>query len=215
GRPSLADSTSSAPRVDLEVRAVARADAAGLAALFDAASSTCFCRYWHFEGDKNAWLERSALEPETSRGELEAALTARSDEAAGLVALAAGAVVGWLKLSRATTVPKLYEQRLYRGLSCFGGPRDGIVTIGCVLVAPTERRRGVATRLVEGAIAHAREAGARAIEALPRRPREAVSPEELFMGPWSTLVRRGFVEVGGEGPYPVLRLELEGVRAPG
>ena len=193
----------------LETRTIRPSDFDGLSALFDASGSTCFCRYWHFEGDKNQWLERLALEAETSRAELSHALESRSDEASGVVALAGERIVGWLKLSRADTVRKLYDQRLYRGLPCFGGARDRVLTIGCVLVAPDMRRRGVAVALARVAVECARSSGARAIEALPRRPREAVSDAELFMGPWSALASLGFEQVGGEDPYPVMRLDLE------
>ena len=54
-------------------------------ALFDASNSTCFCRYWHFGGDKNAWLERCYVATGENRGELSEALAARSDEARGVV----------------------------------------------------------------------------------------------------------------------------------
>ena len=40
-----------------------RATLDALAALFERAESPCFCRYWHFEGDKNAWLDRCANRP--------------------------------------------------------------------------------------------------------------------------------------------------------
>src|SRR5207237_901423 len=69
----------------------------GLAALFAASHSTCYCRYWHFEGDKNAWLERCALAPDENRTELDRALQTGSDEARGLVALVGSELVGWLK----------------------------------------------------------------------------------------------------------------------
>src|SRR5208282_2212352 len=33
-------------------------------ALFDACGCRCFCRYWHFAGGKNEWLERTFTAPE-------------------------------------------------------------------------------------------------------------------------------------------------------
>lgn len=183
---------------------------AGLAALFEAAGSPCYCRYWHFAGDKNAWLERCALAPGENRAELLAALAASraNDEARGLVALDGAEVVGWLKVAPATAVTKLYDQRLYRGLPCFAGDRAGVFTIGCVLVHPAHRRRGVARDLVAGAVRIAPSWGARALEAFPRRPREAVTDEELWTGPASVYAAAGFVEVHAFEPYPVLRREL-------
>lgn len=166
----------------------------------------CHCRYFHFEGDKNEWLARCAFEVDKNRAELEAA--AASDDLEGVVALAPdGRVVGWMKLVQAERVPKLYEQRPYRGLPCFGGDRSGVFTVGCFLVDENERRKGVAKGLLRAGIDVARGVGARALEAFPRRA-EDVSDAELFAGPFRLFVAEGFEVVNDFGPYPVLRLEL-------
>jgi GNAT superfamily N-acetyltransferase len=182
---------------------------AGLAALFEAAGSPCFCRFWHFSGTNNAWLERCALTPGDNRAELESALAAGSVEARGVVAVEEAAILGWLKVTPAEAIPKAYERRLYRGLPCFAGDREGVLLIGCALVHPEHRRHGLATALVAGAVRLApRLWGARALEALPRRPREAVSDEALWTGPMGAFAANGFVEVSRFEPYPVLRREL-------
>lgn len=190
-------------------------DARGLGRLFEAAHSTCYCRYWHFEGDKNDWLDRSANHEGESRGELEAALTSASPEASGIVATSGvSEIVGWLKLSPVAAVMKAFTQRYYRALPCFGGDRDGVYLIGCVLVHPAHRFRGVARRLITEALSVARLRGARSVEALPRRTTEPVTGEELWMGPLSVYRSLGFVEVHRTeltdlpDPYPVLRLEI-------
>ncbi|HEX4515130.1 MAG TPA: N-acetyltransferase, partial [Polyangiaceae bacterium] len=54
------------------VEAVAPRHLDALADLFRACECPCFCRYWHFEGDKNAWLERCALTPAINEAELRA-----------------------------------------------------------------------------------------------------------------------------------------------
>ncbi len=56
----------------------------GLLTLFEAAGSGCFCNYWHFEGDKNAWLEQCYLKPEENRAALRARLA--GPELCGVVA---------------------------------------------------------------------------------------------------------------------------------
>jgi GNAT superfamily N-acetyltransferase len=179
----------------------------GLCALFEAHSRGCYCRYWHYGDGPNEWIGRCHLEPERNRGELVAAV-GEQQLPGGVVALEGDALVGWLKLARAPELPKLYGQRLYRRLPCFDGAREAVWVIGCVLVAPSARRRGVARALVEGAVACARRHGAAAVEALPRRPRDAVRDEELLMGPANSYLALGFEQVGGEDPYPVLRLDL-------
>lgn len=191
----------------------------GLARLFEAASSPCYCRFWHFTGSNNAWLERCAEAPAENRGALESALAEGSDEGRGLVALAAGAeteegagggadVVGWMKVAPAAVMRKLYDRRLYKNLPCFAGDRSGVFVIGCALIHPSYRRRGVAKALVEGAVRLAPAWGARSLEAFPRRPKERVNDEELWTGPVSAFTASGFVEVNTFEPYPVLRREL-------
>lgn len=185
---------------------VSEVDARALAALFDACHCPCFCRYWHFPGDKNDWLYRCSAEPDTSRDALVSAAQAGSDEARGVVARLGDAIVGWMKLTPAPAVRKLYEQRYYRGLPGLAG--DGVMAIGCTLVHPDHRRRGVTTALVRGAVAAARAWGASAIEAFPREVSAEVSDEELWMGPSGAYARAGFVPYAGESPYAVMRLSL-------
>jgi len=198
----------------LRVEVAGPAHEAGLAALFEAAASPCHCRFWHFNGSSNAWLERCATAPEQNRAEFTSALREGSDEARGVVALGPeggdGATWGWLKVAPAEGMKKLYDRRLYRGLPCFEGDREGVMVIGCALVHPAHRHAGVATALVAGAVRLALTWGARALEAFPRRPKEPVSDEELWTGPMGAYARSGFVEVSDFEPYPVLRRVLVG-----
>src|SRR5262249_17731790 len=56
-------------------------------ALFDAAHSACFCRYWHFAGTKNDWLARCATGGAENRAEQEAAVARHEASMSGLVAI--------------------------------------------------------------------------------------------------------------------------------
>jgi GNAT superfamily N-acetyltransferase len=181
---------------------------AGLLALFEATGSPCYCRFWHFDDTNNAWLARCADAPEQNRAELTAALRNGSVEARGVVALDDGEVVGWCKVAPADSVPKLYARRLYKSLPCLSGDRSGVYVVGCSLVHQRYRHRGVATALVEGAVRLATAAGARVLEAFPRRPTEPVADEELWTGPMSAFTKNGFVVVNDFQPYPVLRREI-------
>lgn len=185
----------------------------GLRALFEAASCPCYCRFWHFEGTNNEWLERCANAPAESARAFLDAIAAGDDEGRGVVALHAAedgaqTLAGWLKLAPARVMRKAYERRFYKQLPVFQGNREGVFLIGCTLVHPAFRKRGVATALVAGAVRIAPNWGARSLEALPRRPREAVVDEELWTGPMGAFEKNGFIEVGGLEPYPVLRLAL-------
>ena len=87
--------------------------------------------------------------------------------------------------------------------------------MGCLLVREDQRRQGVASALLAGAIGTARTEGARSIEALPRSDVD-VADAALMMGPSSLFLDAGFRVVHEFVPYPVLRLDLEPMRrAPG
>lgn len=199
---------------DLVVARAAHSDAGALSDLFAAADVRCHCRYWHFEGDKNEWLDRTANASDENRAELERGLEARTDDAIGLVARASpeGQIVGWLKLAPGAATPKLFEQRYYRSLPLFTGDRAELVIIACLLVRPDARHRGVARALVEGAVAHAGDAApdARFLVALPRVTSEPVADGELWLGPRAIFDGLGFEEVHAEPPYPVLRRRIAG-----
>lgn len=187
------------------VHAAVASDAAALAELFEACQCPCFCRYWSFEGDKNAWLDRCANDPDSNRSELQTSLAADEPSARGLMARQNGAVIGWLKLTPALAVPKMYKQRYYQNLECFRGERAFVYVIGCILIRPDWRKRHIAEALIRAALRHAHAASAVAVEAMPRVVAAPVSDEELWLGPASTLVRLGFAQVGGDPAYPVLR----------
>ncbi|HTM44614.1 MAG TPA: GNAT family N-acetyltransferase [Polyangiaceae bacterium] len=177
-----------------------------LAALFKETHSGCYCQFWHFSGDKNDWQLRCA-EGEGNCAQMRSSLETDSAHMHGFVALSGDRAVGWLKLSAATEIDKLYEQRLYRGLPCFTGDRAGIYTIGCMLVASDVRRQGVARGLLQAAITWAQMNGARAIEAFPRRV-DQPHDSDLWLGPLGLFEEFGFQMVHAFEPYPVLRLRL-------
>jgi GNAT superfamily N-acetyltransferase len=177
------------------------------AALFAESECACHCRYWHFEGDKNAWLERCFVEPERNRDEQHALVRAGDASAFGLVALAPdGACVGWMKLAPRALLPKLLRRGPYRALEREDG--GGVWSVGCFLVHPAWRGKGVARALLAAAPAEARARGARVLEAYPRTSTEELRDDEVWMGPEELLVSAGFVPSGGEAPYPLLRLVL-------
>lgn len=197
-------------------RRVEPGDGEALADLFTRTGSGCFCRYWHFAGDKNEWLDRLAHAPERNREELLCDLREHSAELQGVIATLQGGpaqgvppsyVVGWMKLTPTQRVAKLYDQRVYRALPCLTGDRDGVLAIGCFLVDPAQRRAGVARALVRAGVDIARQRGARAIEAFPRGG-DGLGDEERWMGPLSAFVAEGFEVLHDFAPYPVLRRAL-------
>ena len=204
---------SSRSEFSLEVAAAQPEHTAALLGLFERTGTPCHCQYWHFSGDKNAWLDRLFHAPEQNRAAFVEDLAASPTELRGVVALQAERAVGWLKLCPAERVPKLYDQRLYRGLPALAGPREGVLTVGCLLVDEEFRRRGVARALVEHAVLLAESRGARCIEAFPRRSDQA-GPAELWTGPFTIFEQAGFEIVSDFAPYPVLRYTTTGTASP-
>jgi GNAT superfamily N-acetyltransferase len=190
----------------VNVEPLSESNADAWAALFERSGSPCFCRWWHFTGTKNEWLARCAEHPELNRDEQRALVARRAPEAAGLVAIDGGVAIGWMKLVPRVRLPKLLNLGPYRSL-----PRDldePVWSIGCFLVDPARRHHGVASALIRGSFDHVRAQGGTAIEAYPRRTDHQLHDEEAWMGTASLFARHGFVEVAGEGPYPVMRYAL-------
>jgi GNAT superfamily N-acetyltransferase len=191
-------------RDSVRVEEASAAHAPALEALFERAGSPCFCRYWHFSGNKNEWLDRCAHRPEENAAELDAALAGGAPE--GLVAIDHGDVLGWMKLTPRLRVPKLRNLPVYRSLEL--GDDETTFAIGCFLVDPQHRKIGVARALVRAAPAIARTRGASALEAYPRRSTEKLHDEEAWQGPEHLFVESGFRVVHDVGPYPVYRMDL-------
>ena len=176
------------------------------AALFEACHSTCYCRFLHFTGAKNDWLARCATAPEQNRDEQAALVRAGDDAARGLLAMHDDAALGWMKLAPRARLTKLTTQGAYRALDL--GDPDGVWAIGCMLVHPEHRGRGVARALVDAAASHVRVWGGRAVEGYPRRADYRLHDEEAHRGTEAMFRACGFTRVAGESPdapYPVYR----------
>lgn len=191
-------------RAGVRVEAVTEAHLRSLNALFESSSSACFCRWWHFQGTKNDWLDRCANRPEENAADLAEAVRAGATAARGLVALDdTNAVLGWMKLTARSDVPKLRSLPVYRNLAL--GDDTKTFSIGCLLVHPDARGRGIARALVEAAPAFARAWGADAVEAYPRRSAEPLHPEEAWQGPEHVFLAAGFDVAHDTPPYPIYR----------
>jgi GNAT superfamily N-acetyltransferase len=180
---------------------------AAWAALFEASGCACYCRWWHFEGGRNDWLARCFHDPARNREEQTALVAAGALEGRGLLALEGDEAVGWMKLAPRGLLPKLRRQGAYRPLDL--GDDDGVWSIGCLLVRPDRRRRGVARALVEAAPEHVRAWGGRAVEAYPHRVGHALHDEEAWMGPEAVFVTNGWQLAHDVAPYPVYRKQLD------
>ncbi len=144
--------------------------------------SKCFC----MERLVDDYEARTKQENRHDRSEL-----IRSARANGLVAYRLGRVVGWCHAA-----PKIELKNV---------PGDVDATTGaivCFVVAPDQRRQGIATTLLDAALEHLRGRGMRSVEAYPYRG-GADGDRWMYsnyLGPLSMYLKAGF-EVAGESEH--------------
>jgi GNAT superfamily N-acetyltransferase len=120
---------------------------------------------------------------------------------AGLVAYLDDEPVGWCAVEPRIGYPGLL--RVYR-TPWEGRTEDRsdptVWAVTCVFVRAGYRSRGIAYALAEAAVAHARERGARALEAYPMRSEVGeVAWDEIHVGPESIFAAAGMDEVSRPG----------------
>lgn len=117
-------------------------------------------------------------------------LSSRSP-APGVVTYRDGEPVGWCSISPRTAIPRLEASKLIR-------PVDDVPvwSIICLVVRPGHRRQGVVGHLLEGAVVHAEEHGAPAVEAYPVDPEGRMDLTMAFVGTVAMFAAAGFRQVG-------------------
>lgn len=115
----------------------------------------------------------------------------RSGPAPGVVTYRDGEPVGWCSVSPRTAMPLVERSRLIR-------PVDDVPVwcITCLVVRTGHRRQGVVGHLLEGAVAHAAEQGAPAVEAYPVDPEGRMDTTMAFVGTVAMFAAAGFRQVG-------------------
>ncbi len=119
----------------------------------------------------------------------------------GLVAYLDGTPVGWCAVEPRAAYGGL--QRVYR-VPWEGRDEDRddptVWAVTCVFVRSGFRRKGIAYALAAAAVEHARQRGARAVEAYPMRCEVGiVTSDEAHVGAESTFAAAGMVEVARPG----------------
>jgi GNAT superfamily N-acetyltransferase len=190
----------------IDVRPLTPDRFADLAALFEEGGDPkwCWCMYFRVRG--RDWTNSHAA---TNRAELEE-LTTR-EIAPGLVAYRDGRAVGWVSLGPRED----YERLAYSKILA---PLDDVPvwSIVCFVVSRRTRGQGLAARLLDAAIAYAREHGATTLEAYPIEVPDGkrIPSANAFHGVLSTFERAGFTVVerrqwNATTPVrPIVRLSL-------
>lgn len=158
----------------------------------------CWCMYWRIG---SSYRRR---DPAENRADFHAVVA--EGPPPGLLALRTGDdgdgspyAVGWCQVTPRADVPVLDGPWRLRRVDDVA-----VWAVTCFYVRKGHRRQGVTTALVEGAVEHARAAGAPAVEAYPLDA--AMSPSSTSTGYATTFLRAGFTEVARRSrERPVLR----------
>ncbi len=123
----------------------------------------------------------------------------------GLLVYLDGEAVGWCALGPREEFPPLARSRIAKPVD--SRPAWAIV---CLYIRQDQRGRGLSTRIIEAAAAHARSRGAELLEAYPVEPRKKPIPAVFaWNGIASAFLRAGFEEVARRSPTrPYLRRQL-------
>ncbi len=123
----------------------------------------------------------------------------------GLLGYVGDEPVGWVRILPRNSLPGLSRSRLFST----DLPTDGVWSISCFVIRAKWRRQGLTEQLARAAVRHARENGARAVEAYPTDTEARKSTSAVYLGLASTFRRLGFEEVQRKAPEkPMMRLFL-------
>lgn len=158
-----------------------------LAALFGQGGDPkrCWCSFFRLRN-----FDVVGATAETNRRVLETAVetTAREERAPGLVAYRGREAVGWVSLGPREDYERLQHSRVL-------APLDGkpVWSIVCFVVGRRSRGAGVATALLDAAIAYAREHGATLLESYPADTSSGRVPAaNAYKGTVAMFERAGF-----------------------
>jgi GNAT superfamily N-acetyltransferase len=115
--------------------------------------SACYCSFYNLTGTNEELMARTAAENKAFKAEL-----VHSGRTHGLLAYRGDHVAGWCHAAPTTTLPGLADDLPI-------DPSQGAVV--CFVIAPEERRRGVATALLRAVDDHLEALGVREVTGLP------------------------------------------------
>jgi GNAT superfamily N-acetyltransferase len=197
------------PEETLDIRLVTPDRLDDLAGLFDQPGDPkwCWCASFHIAGSVKA----------RPRDENRAVLTERTLQgpSPGLLGYRDGRVIGWVSVAPRASYRKLARSDFAPAGDPDGADPSAAWSIVCFVVDRKERGRGLARRLLDAAVAHAREGGARTIEAYAIDPgAERIPTPIAYGGTIAMFLDAGFHVVGQRlagatrWPRPIVRLDL-------
>ena len=161
------------------------------------ACAGCWCMWW-----KTTRSEFDAGRGEGNRDAMRRQV--RAGVVPGILAYAGDEPVGWCAVEPRSAYPRLARSRTLAPVD-----EAPVWSVTCFFVARAWRGKGVTAALLGAAAAHARRAGATALEGYPVAPRGETADAWLYTGLATTFARAGFEEVARRSPTrPVMRMRL-------
>ena len=143
--------------------------------------SGCYCRFYHFAGSIKEWEKLTKEENRKASTDL-----IRSGEMHGFLAYSDDKPVGWCNInSREKFAKTFYED------NSPDSQEKKIAGIVCYLIAHTNRRQGIARKLLRYAISHYKDKKYDIIESYPRIG--DLSDAYSYRGPISLYKSEGFI----------------------
>jgi GNAT superfamily N-acetyltransferase len=158
----------------------------------------CWCMAWR--------LARSQFERQKGQGnQRDFRAIVEAGAAPGLLGYAGARPIAWCAVAPREHYPALERSRILK-------PVDDrpVWSVTCLFVARPFRRQGLTVRMLQAAMAHAGERGARIVEGYPVEPKTADMPAVFaWTGTASAFRQAGFVEVLRRSPTrPIMRYIL-------
>jgi GNAT superfamily N-acetyltransferase len=154
----------------------------------------CWCQFWHIRGKEytSGWdgQNRARLEEQVSAG-----------SEPGLLAYLDGEAVGWCRVG-----PRESFERLEHSRALARVDEQPAWSIVCFYVHPSAKRQGVASALLDGAVAHAAANRAPVLEGYAARPGHANI--DAYTGYLPMFLAAGFEPVGEGGRRTIVRRAL-------
>ena len=164
----------------------------------------CYCQFYRIPRA----LDWKAFTADQNR--VAAGASIACGEAEGYLAKAGGETVGWMHAAPRHKLPHAFE-RLKVEPPPIDVPAQDAAVIVCFVVAPAWRRRGVATALLDGALADLAARGIALVDAFPFKPDDAGDGDaaaDHYHGPASLFASRGFEPIGENDEVTVMRRRL-------
>lgn len=163
----------------------------------------CWCTYFRLRPK-----DRAALGSDEKRAHMEARI--RRGPPPGLLAYRGGDPVGWMQIGPRADIPEWNNpRRATTPLPDAAADDPAVWAVSCFYFARAERGKGLSAGFLAEGIRHARENGARLLEASPIDRAKHSESVGLFVGSTSTFRRAGFAEVARAKPgRPLMRFAL-------